>query len=51
MPAMGGVRKERRQINRFLAHAHTSSTSLALKNLATGSAAEESFKCKFGENH
>lgn len=39
-----GVREGRRQIDRSLAHAHTSSTSSVFKNLATGSAAEEFFK-------
>lgn len=38
-----GVREGRRQIDRLLAHAHKSSTSSVFKNLATGSAAEESF--------
>lgn len=41
-PAVKRGLEEHRQIDRLLAHAHTSSTSPVFKNLATGRAAEES---------
>lgn len=41
MPATKGVREVCRLIDQLLAHAHTSSTTSVLSNLAVGSAAEE----------